>query len=420
MSLLATSTPAAPPVMLVIASEFNADVSLRLRSSEWVSALGSWFGVQVRPKPGVQEKQSGRDARVSRVEISPGDLTLQVGQTVAFTAGAYDAGGAPVSGVHFKWHARDMKRQRAVAMRRDGVFDPPHAGEFAVSVEGARQTAEVTVRVSGEPTRADAEGVPLGAEPISTRDLPPGASARRAVAPRTRRAAGVRGDHSAIFMKASFAPPAAAPRAAARPATRAEVTMIESGWDGGNYWSADDPGNQVGDPPGGAEDEGAGSGNFQLTAPVLSLPGRGLNVSLALAYNSRVWNKATSEMSFDIDRGWPAPGWSLGFGKIIDMGGGSSMLVDADGTRRGFTGTVVPFSNGSKRFSGRTVDGSFIDYTSSNGCTNCGTISGKVYTAKAWMPDGTVIDYGAMGNGAVYPTRITDANGNFISITYRN
>ncbi|MEJ7615847.1 MAG: hypothetical protein WKF30_02475 [Pyrinomonadaceae bacterium] len=38
----------------------------------------------------------------------------------------------------------------------------------------------------------------------------------------------------------------------------------------------------------------------------------------------------------------------------------------------------------------------------------------------AKYPNGTVVAYGALGRNAVYPTRITDASGNYITITYRN
>src|SRR5207249_3665394 len=100
----------------------------------------------------------------------------------------------------------------------------------------------------------------------------------------------------------------------------APLFLGDGGWDDTNYWSADKPENRVGDPPGAAADGGAGSGNFQFAAPILSLPGRGINISLGLAYNSRLWNKAGSQVSYDNDRGWPAPGFSLGFGKLLGMG----------------------------------------------------------------------------------------------------
>ncbi len=60
------------------------------------------------------------------------------------------------------------------------------------------------------------------------------------------------------------------------------------------------------------------SQNYNFTAPVLSLTGRaGMSVGLALSYNSRVWARAGSTMIFNGDRGYPAPGWRLGFGEIL-------------------------------------------------------------------------------------------------------
>ena len=85
-------------------------------------------------------------------------------------------------------------------------------------------------------------------------------------------------------------------------------------------------------------------------------------MSLGLAYNSHIWHKAGSKITYDIDRGWPAPGWSLGFGKMQDIGDGGSIIIEANGTRHGFNGTIFgPIPNSS--FSGHTSDGSFIDYS---------------------------------------------------------
>lgn len=59
------------------------------------------------------------------------------------------------------------------------------------------------------------------------------------------------------------------------------------------------------------------SQNVSYSIPVLSLPGRaGLSMSLTLAYNSKVWVKSGSTIYFDGDKGWPAVGWRLGFGRI--------------------------------------------------------------------------------------------------------
>jgi YD repeat-containing protein len=181
-----------------------------------------------------------------------------------------------------------------------------------------------------------------------------------------------------------------------------------------NYWSADDPGNRRGDPPGQPVDNGAGAGNFQFGSPILGLLGRGIDISLGLTYNSRLWNKAGSQINFDVDRDWPAPGWSLGFGKLVGMGVyNGSMLIDSDGTRHGYSGTVTTYSWGTY-FSGHTTDGTMIDYSHWTGT------GGVMLSAQATLPTGTVIYYNTQGTGGLYPSRITDANGNYIIITYVN
>ena len=151
--------------------------------------------------------------------------------------------------------------------------------------------------------------------------------------------------------------------------------------------------------------------------PVLSLPGRGSKLELNLVYNSRVWNKdkAHNEMVFNIDRDWPAPGWSLGFGKMVNTVGGGAMIIEPDGTRHDFfQGSLQALDgNGSTAFIGQTKDGSFINY-------RCETFkSGGVVTstkAVASYPNGTVVGYASAeavdGTYILYPTTITDANGN--------
>ena len=196
----------------------------------------------------------------------------------------------------------------------------------------------------------------------------------------------------------------------------------EDGWNNNNWWMADDPGNQTGDPPGSSPEAGAGNGNFQFSAPVASLPGRGIDLALSLNYNSRVWSKAGSTMSFDAERGFPAPGWNLGFGKLMFMGSsGGCMMIDADGTNHGYTGSIYNYNGGSysySQFSGHTADGTFIDY----GCF-VGTYNGvTTMTGSASLPNGTQVYYGTTSaNGKqAFPSQITDAQGNYINISYLN
>ncbi len=182
-------------------------------------------------------------------------------------------------------------------------------------------------------------------------------------------------------------------------------------WDNDNHETADDAGKQVGTPPNQGT-TGAGSGNFGFSAPVASLPGRnGLDVNLSLNYNSLLWHKDGSEIIYDIDKGAPAPGWDIGFGKILDMDTtGGAMLEDPNGTRHSYDGEIVG-SGSNTTYYGRTTDGSFIDYIVSR--TSSGIVSGTAH-----FPDGTKVTYGAPEDGVIYPTQIKDANGNYITITY--
>jgi hypothetical protein len=82
-------------------------------------------------------------------------------------------------------------------------------------------------------------------------------------------------------------------------------------------------------------DANGGNTNYLLKVPVITLPGRGLNVALNLYYNSQTWTKQgygiLAKMVFDHDADWPAPGWSLSLGKVIQVGSSSGVLQDSDG-----------------------------------------------------------------------------------------
>lgn len=199
----------------------------------------------------------------------------------------------------------------------------------------------------------------------------------------------------------------------AAPSMMAVAPVFQSGgdpcgWNNSNWTTADDSGKERGEMPGRSADGGAGSGNYEFAAPVIGLDSRGLDVQLALTYNSRLWHKANSEITFDIDRDWPAPGWNIGFGRIVSMGTDRGfMLIDGDGTRHGYTGNALP-PTGWQYFLGKTIDGTFTDYSvvAHNGIPVSGT---------AYLANGTIISYGASNSTtrAIYPTQITDAQGNY-------
>jgi RHS repeat-associated protein len=406
LCLLSSSTPAATQTIVGIAKESSISFVFWLRANGVPRKLQEIVTGQ-DPAPKAQEKQEDRDVRVSRIEIYPGNVTITIGQTVIFSAAAYDYQDSGVGGVSFNWSARDVNRNRAARISKRGDFSPRAAGTYIITAEAAGQQAQVPVTVT-EGRKRDSDQQNQSAptiKQVSSRDLPSVASMSK---PKEQGSAQTRSPRSTGFTKTSLR------RAHTSVPSSLLPLPIEASWDSGNYWSADEPSNRVGNPLGAPPDEGSGSGNFEFGAPVVGLPGRGIDVSLGLVYNSRLWNKAGSEISYDIDKGWPGPGWNLGFGKLLGMGvANGSMIVDPDGTRHPYTGTITGDSSGSYGVM-HTTDSSIIDYTYSTGT------GGGIIWARAQLPNGTLINYGAPGPGAVYPTFIEDANGNYITITYVN
>jgi RHS repeat-associated protein len=404
---LSNSTPAAPQTIVSVAKETSISAMFWYQNSSLAKLIQRWDV----PRAKAQEKQPERDAKVSRVEVFPKDSVVDLGDQVRFAAVAYDDEENAIGGVKFNWKGEGATKAQRVRISQSGLFEAMTPGTFSIIARGAGKTAQVSVTVRSTPRR-DPNATPLGTKQVSSQDLPPEAvgSAEPKVNEKNAsvQAKSVRQSAKNSTRRAH----ATSATAAAPPASM----MVGGAWDGTNYWSADDPENSVGNPPGRPADSGAGSGNFQFTAPVYNLPGRGLSVSLNLVYNSRLWNKAGTQISYDNDKGWPAPGLNLGFGKLLGMTINSGcMLVDADGTRHGYTGQITFYSWGTVGVM-HTTDGSFIDYTYQTG-TN-----GVITWAQAKLPNGTIINYGAysQSGGGVFPTSIEDANGNMISITYVN
>jgi RHS repeat-associated protein len=400
--LLSNTTPAAERTMITMFETSRVDLSFWYNSSR----LASWLQGIGSGKANVQEKQRDRDEKVSRIEIFPTDFTVDMSEHVRFTAVAYDVDGNTVGGVKIKWSGENGGPGRRARISKDGDFEANAPGSFTIVAHGAGKMAKVNVTVRPG-VKHDLTAPPIGTREVSTRDLPNGEVGKITTKPQ-KQAVRSRRTNNSVAANTKHAH-------AFRSASAPNPMMVSNGWDSSNYWAADDPENRVGNPPGGPPD-GAGAGNFQFKAPVLALPGRGLQMSLDLSYNSRVWNKAGTTINYDNDRGFPAPGFNFGFGKILGIGIYTGhMLVDADGTRHSYTGSITIYNWGTIGVM-RTTDGSFIDYTYQTGTNGVGT------WAQARLPNGTVVTYGAysQSGGGMFPTFIEDANGNYITITYVN
>lgn len=339
------------------------------------SPLGSgkpprgWDGIgapsRPMPAPLPPDNKASREGKVSKVKIFPGDVTIEPGVQVVFSAIAYDDEDQPVDGLEAKWTGLNEDKNLPLTVSSKATFISAVPGNYKLTADIAGRKAHVKIKVVGQKRvpglKCDIK------EPVSSRDLPKTqpqkigmnrgytsapVSEQVALSSRTRKdkLPGLNRTKLQVSPKAMVVSP-----------------VVQSGgdydyaWSYNNYTTSDDLGTERGDtlghPP-------VGSSNFNFKIPVLALDGRGIDLDLSMDYNSRVWHKSGSEMYYDIDKDW-LPGWSLGYGKIVIAGSGY-MMIEGDGTRHSYNGV----SRGSfpspatslQTFEGYTTDGSFIDY----------------------------------------------------------
>ncbi len=141
------------------------------------------------------------------------------------------------------------------------------------------------------------------------------------------------------------------------------------------------------------------------------MAGRNLPLSISFTYNSQLWILNWLTLYYDPDQGFPAPGFSFPFPRLINQGSylGNDiavMLAEPDGTRHPYQ-LYVDDTCGDGCF--WTTDGSFINYGVSFNAQH-----GFIVVGKASYPDGSSITFGRYGR----PQKIEDAHGNYIIITY--
>jgi YD repeat-containing protein len=160
------------------------------------------------------------------------------------------------------------------------------------------------------------------------------------------------------------------------------------------------PENEVGDPG-----VTLGSRNFNWGLPIVQLPGRsGLDLSIALYYNSLVWTKQGNSIQYNADHGTPAPGFQIGLPRL------QAQYLDSDDGTYAYT-MITP--------SGGRVELKLVSsgvYESSDGTYSQLTFSGSTPIVKA--TDGTQYVFGVALSGEYRCTQIKDRNGNYISATY--
>ena len=161
-----------------------------------------------------------------------------------------------------------------------------------------------------------------------------------------------------------------------------------------------------------------GSYNYQFNVPVVSVGGRGASANIGMTLNSRVWNSDNGKLTFNYVGAYPGPGWSMGYGKIIrnynatatgdksGIGSGNSpgdyLLVTGDGTR---IRLAAKYDTAAGHWFHESDDGSFLKFNPTSG--------------EMLYPDGVRMIYGVV-NGCLLPTAMIGANGDAITMSYRD
>jgi RHS repeat-associated protein len=362
----------------------------------------------VKPRP--PESKVDREGRVASLRMNPaGSVELQSRQTRLFTAIPLDLGGTPIQGLHAEWESSD---NQVIFIKKTGQAITGKPGSTTLTARAGRVSETVFITVVegtndpfGGKKKADSKRSRSITQDSSQRTIRKTSARHATIASKRhhRKKAG------ASSRRDRMKPVLAFPFMPSRPP---DEDPLPDGETNSLYQAS----NAVGSPPGktkpGASTPAAatqgtehGNQNFTFALPVVGSAGRGPDISLSLVYNSQLWNKSTDTsnnstwMTYDVDSGWPAQGFRLGFGQIEDQGSSGFTLTDPDGTRH-----ALVHDTG---YNYDTTDGTFIHYYGGAG-------SGTLY-----YTDGTIVSYGAGGGGyRIYPTRITDRNGNYIEISY--
>jgi RHS repeat-associated protein len=368
------------PVMAASVVTLN-DSPLR----NFVSFIASFFSASHSPRRA--DTMEDRINRVSYIEVSPRRFVGYQGQTIIFGALPSDSSGRTIQGVRFTWQSLNSDKVQIDEQGR-ATFLQPGLARILCRAGTIQASVPVLVRPGQRPRQTDAQW-------RADQDLIDEAG----------NIVGQIGETSSITKLASALLDKLSPTAYAQTGP--------PGYDDFFYDEFyTEPRNLVGSPRNRAVEvarmgtvmpEGS---NFTFAVPIISLEGRGVSVDLTLYYDSRVWFRRGSAITFNPVYSWPAPGCSLGFGRVITYGSTSALkyvFIDRDGTRRylGQGGTA------SQAVTLQTSDGTHITYVGN--ATTGGTL---------FYNNGAQVTISSINN-RLLASAIQDPNGNYITITYK-
>ncbi len=255
-----------------------------------------------------------RTAVVAAVRVSPHKLVGYVGDRVSFAGMGVDGDGQPAHGAKFEWESSDTSKLTIDEAGRASLLAP---GIVIVTARAgaAMKTAPVLIRPTRRRVQTDAEWRAdqdsLVASAGSGTDNEKGIGSEA-------------GNGSELGIGNILA------SLGGHLATLGDRLMptayAQGGGQGVDFGNAA-PIGQVGTPPfAGLEETRLGpvmpQTNFELPISLVDLEGRGLAINLMAYYNSNPWGAYVDGLGathyvFDPIQGWPSPGFSLGFGRIV-------------------------------------------------------------------------------------------------------
>jgi hypothetical protein len=311
-TLIGLLTPA-PVTATALHTTERKLTAVRAQAWQWLesvrNALGRMEVAGNRKRKGVKPPapptKAEREARVAALDLNPStEVVLQSKQPFLFTATPLDQEGQAIHGLQATW---ESSNKQVIFVRKNGEAIAGKPGETVVTAHAGSKLSTVRVTVVagtnerfGGKKKADSTRGPKQTAAL-TDNSNTQASAR--TTSRRKRAHTTRNGRANA---SPFVPFLRDPNDDPLPDN--ETSSLYQ------------PNNLVGLTPG-KKPPGAftpsptvpvtesGNKNFYFGLPILSLPGRGLDVSLTLSYNSLLWNKSTNPsdsstwMTYDVDSG---------------------------------------------------------------------------------------------------------------------
>src|SRR6185503_10925246 len=128
LSLFTSSAPAAPRIVVDVTKESAISFMFWFANSVFAELLqGQGIGFTKK-----QEKQADRDAKISRLQIFPGDVKISVGERVRFVAVGFDQDDNALGGIRIKWSGQSSLKNGRARITPQGEFEGTAPGSFTI------------------------------------------------------------------------------------------------------------------------------------------------------------------------------------------------------------------------------------------------------------------------------------------------